>query len=68
MKTHKELYQRIKIDSDNRSLDEIKRLTAFCMERMKKRKPRGEAGRTARKAALDAFRIINKIASEARSY
>lgn len=68
MKTHKQMYQRIKVANDNRSLDEIKNLTSFCIQRMGKRKPRGEAGRMARKMALDAFRIINKIASEARSY
>lgn len=66
--THKEKYQRIKLAADARTLDDIIEFTNWAIQRVSKRKPRGQAGRTTRRFALDAFKRINRITKEARKY
>jgi len=66
--THTQLYQRIKIKTSNRYLEQIADVTNQLESNFKSRKPHGKAGREFRKETLKAFAFINKIAKDARSY
>ena len=66
--THKQMYQSIKIKTNNRYLEHIEKVTEQLNRSFKSRKPHGNAGREFRKDTLKALDFINKIAKEARSY